>query len=257
MTLGRSLLLFVALVSAPALNSQQLQVATNDLQATTLLTSSLNAMVPSATLSGIQDFRIVGTTSSPSGTVTGTFIAKARGVDWSLETSRGPANTSYRVLNGMGSLRVNGNIKQLSPIITSGLPLDVFPLVGRWTAFAAAGAKAQMRGQVTVDGNPCYQVHVVTPNVTSGYVGLNRHNEVDILIDARTGLLVSTAFDAGTESRFNATVRIENRIAGYQSFAGIQVPTQITHFVAGHAHIIYRITSVSINNGFSDADFKN
>ena len=257
MTLARSLLLLVALVSAPALKSQQLQVAAVDSQATTLLTNSLNAMVPIAALSGIQDFKIVGTTASPTGTITGTFVAKARGTDWSLETSRGPANTSYRVLNGMGSLRVNGNIKQLSPIVTSGLPLDVFPLVGRWTAFAAAGAKAQMRGQITVDGIPCYQLHVVAPGITTGRPSLNRHGEVDVLVDAQTGLLISTAFDASTDSRFNATVRVENRVGGYQSFAGIQVPTQITHFVAGHAHIIYRITSVSINNGFSDADFTN
>jgi len=255
-------LAFFACVARTALGQQPAQPGgvggqVSDPEAIQLLTNALNSMASKALLSSLLDVGIQGTTASPTGDVTGTFKAKVRGSDWSFETARGSTATSYRILNGAGTLRVNSDLKNLPPTVTQGYPLDVFPLFGRWTQFGVPGAVASVTGNVTIDNISCHQLHVKVPNPAPNSILLNHHGEMDVLVDSNTGLVTAIAFNASMDSRFNSTVRIENRFSDYQMMAGLLVPTQITHHVAGRARIVYRITTVTINNGFTDADFEN
>jgi len=102
------LLLSVIIVfsSSSRLNSQQLVTAVmRDPQALHLLEESLAEMGP-ATKDTIVDAEAVGKLFTPSDLANpvGSFVAKVRGKDFSMETTRGGSQSRFRVLNGRGSV---------------------------------------------------------------------------------------------------------------------------------------------------------
>src|SRR5437016_4401456 len=80
-----------------------------DPQALQLLARALSLLLGTQSLP-ISDAVIQGTLSDTDSPVqnTGTFVAKARGFDLSVEITAGNDSTSYKVLHGFGTTVING-----------------------------------------------------------------------------------------------------------------------------------------------------
>jgi hypothetical protein len=209
-------------------------------------------------LNAIKDIQIEGTLLSTDGAGTiGTFIARARGEDWSLDTTRRSTTASFRVLKGRGSTRKDDAIKSLSPSTTEGLRLDVFPLLGRWTEFKEPGAQVTLVGESTIDGTNCYQIHVRSGRGSPDPTRANHHGEVDVYIDPVSGLIIAIRYKATAGAPVPKQVLIENHFKHYEHFGQFLIPTDIQRTVAGAPTASFHITGVFTNNGFTDADFQN
>lgn len=246
------------LISSRMSSQQQPSVLpTKDPQAVQLLSTAL-AAIGGERQSSLVDVRIEGTLGSPSApdVIIGTFVAKARGADWSLETARGSTATSFRVLNGVGSIRRNGSTKPLEWPVTQGLALDIFPLFGRWTEFNDPSSMVEQEAPIVVNGVSCVTIRVRSGGSHVASSRKDSHGDVHVALDRNSGLLASVRYKAIIDGMLH-TVQIENRYQDYQILGGILVPTSITRYVGGHAVVIFRVTSLSISNGFTDTEFRN
>ncbi len=206
----------------------------------------------------VSDVRVEGTLSSPSAPdqIIGTFVAKARGTDLSVETVRNGEQMAFRSLNGLGSIRAKGKIKPLPPYNTHGLSLDILPLFARWTEFLQANASVHLVGQVNVDGAACHLVRVESED-TADPLYKNDHRKTDVFIDASTGLIAAIRYQA-TRGRFNTDqVSIENRFSEYRPFGTLLVPTKVKRYIMERAMVVIHVQAVQFNNGFTDAEFWN
>jgi hypothetical protein len=236
--------------AAPSAQSQRDPVAVQLLnQAFTLMGGERFAQ--------IKDLRIDGTISGPDGTDVGTFLAKARGADWSLETVRGSDTTSFRVLNDKGTALINGSRKTLQSSITAGLPLDIVPLLGRWTDFRNAQSRVRVVGSELVDGAQCTQLHVLSPLSSPDLGKSNRHGEVDVFLNPISGVVSAVRYEAKLGMPSPRSVKVETRFADYKQFDGIVLPTQMARYVGGRLILFFHVKTVQLNQGFSDADFQN
>ena len=205
----------------------------------------------------VADVRVEGTLALPSAPdlAAGTFLAKARGWDISIDTVRGADRTSYRILGGRGSLRRNGDLKWLPPHNTGGTSLDSLPLFSRWTDFLSPNATITSPQLVTLDGLLCQLIHFAAQDTGRDF--MNEHGKVDVLLDSNTGLVAAIRYRVSAGPHVGDQVQIENRFANYQDFGGFLLPTRITRYIFGRPSILLRVTAVRFNNGFSDADFQN
>ena len=208
--------------------------------------------------SAISDVLMQGTLASPSApnTAIGRFVAKARGHDFSMETTANGHHTIYRVLDGLGSINIDGTIKGLAPYKTSGLTLDIFPLFARWTEFSQSEVSVQSVGQTSLDGIPCNVVHVESPGPTDK-LHANDHGKVDVCINVGSGLVDSIQYKS-TEGPYTISkVTIQVRYGDYRQFEGLLVPTTVTRYVNGKSAVVLHVSQVQFTNGFADGDFKN
>lgn len=204
------------------------------------------------------DVRVEGTLALPDvpDSVVGTFIAKARGKDISLETVRDGEQTIFRSLSGLGSIRAKGKIKPLPPYNTHGLSLDILPALARWTDFLLGTTSVQMVGRVNLDGIACYLVRVESEDMVDPLYK-NDHGKTDVFLEAGTGLLAAIRYWR-TQGPFSTDkVEIENRFAQYREFSGLLMPTQIRRYRNGQPILLIHVLSVSLNTGLTDADFRN
>ena len=228
-----------------------------DPQAVQLLTQA-HAAMGGLRLPSITDVRAQGTLASRSrpDVVIGTFVAKARHADFSMDTIRNGEQKSYRVLNSEGSFRSKGKTKRLPPYNTSGLTLDFLPLFSRWTDFLNPTTAVRPVQTANLDGLPCYLIRVEAAEARQPIMR-NNHGKVDVFLAVNTGLVVAIRFRATQGPYPTDQITIENRFADYQEFGGILLPTTVTRYIDGKPMLILRLGTVQLNNGFSDADFKN
>jgi hypothetical protein len=207
---------------------------------------------------GIPDVLLQGTLASPGtpDTAIGSFVAKARGLDFSMETTANGHHTIYRVRNGLGSINIDGRTKGLAPNKTLGLSLDIFPLFTRWTEFTQTGVSVQSVGLTSLDGTSCNLIHVESPDLTNDF-SANDHGKVDVCVDAASGLVDSIQYRATQGPYSISKLTIQIRYSDYQQFGGILVPTKITRYIEGKPRIVLRVSQVQFKNGFTDSDFKN
>lgn len=228
-----------------------------DPQAVQLLTQA-HAAMGGLRLASITDVRTQGTLASPSrpDVVIGTFVAKARRADFSMDTIRNGEQKSYRVLNSEGSFRSRGKTKRLPPYNTSGLSLDFLPLFSRWTDFLKPTTAVRPVQTANLDGLPCYLIRVEAAEAPEPVLK-NEHGKVDAFLAVNTGLVVAIRFRATQGPYPTDQITIETRFANFQDFGGILLPTTVTRYIDGKPMLILYVRSVQFNNGFSDADFKN
>jgi hypothetical protein len=229
----------------------------SDPQALHLLTKAFSLM-GGAQKSMLADVRVEGSLSSPMtpSEISGNFIGKIRGSDWSLETTHDTDVISYRVLNGRGSIRQKATTKPLTPAVTLGLTLDILPIFGRWTEFTEPGSVATLTGSLIIDGVNCQQIHVHSGRVAPDGRFANHHGDLDVFIDSTSGLIAAIRYKANMNDN-GKTVQIENRFGNYREIGGMFVPTQVTRYLADHPIIIFTIRTVLTNTGSKDVDFQN
>jgi hypothetical protein len=236
---------------APDANAQ------SDPQAVQILEKALSAM-EGGKLTALVDIRLEGTMallSSPD-LAFGTFVAKVRGEDWSMETTRDATRTSYRILKGTGSMRRDESNMPLQSKSTVGLRLDILPILGRWIEFNEQGSVAQIAGTVVLDGISCYELHMRSGRSETNPLRMNSNGSVDVFVDVTTGLVIAIRYQTPVSSG-KGLILVENRYAQYQHVGGVLVPTKVTHYIGGKPLATYRITAVQTNNGFTDDDFRN
>jgi len=255
----RSAILIVSFVAIPWIGNTQTSATPRqrDPRAIELLTIAFTQMGGQS--SGVKDFSIRGTITaeaSPNAPI-GTFVAKARGEDWSLETNLGSNATSFKVLRGTGSIVKNGSKTYLYPSTTAGLTLDIFPLLGRWTEFNDPGSEITLVGQSVIDGETCFQVHVRSARLAANPVQLNHHGEVDVFISSTSKILAAIRYKATAGRPMPHEVQIENHYARYDHFGVLFIPTEIRRYMAGRSTGNFHISAIDTNIAFSDADFKN
>lgn len=256
---GRCFVTILFLLPQTSLPQDRAPVITqSDPQAVQLLSNAFLS-IGGGHRAGIADVRIEGTLRSPSvpDEVIGTFTAKARGGDWSVETTIGTHTSKYRVLNGAGTLDDGSSAKNFHPAITAGSRLDIFPLFHRWTEFDQPGSVATIMGTTMLDGAAYTQIHVHS-GVTELHPGMhNQHGETDILVDASTGTIAAIRYKAMLGMPKPKEIEVENRFVQYERLGGLLVPTKVTKYLAGKALVIYHVDRVQSNNGFTDGDFQN
>jgi hypothetical protein len=248
---GLSLSIVALVVSVPIAAQQAPQ---RDPQAVALLTQAYLNM-GGARRVGIVDIRATGRVFSPNDIANpvGTFEARLRGKDFSMETTLNGSQFRYRVLNGRGSASRNGQVKPLPPYNTMGLGLDILPLFARWTEFAQGAAAVAAPTTTQVGGFATYSIRVDLGD--SGT--LNDHGRIEVLIDRASGLVVAMRYQATLGPYVNYKTAVENRFANYKDFGGILLPTQVTRYINGQPRLVFEINQVQANNGFTDIAFRN
>lgn len=183
----------------------------------------------------------------------GSFVAKARGRDFSMEVSRRGQITRYAVLNGRGSELKNGQRRALANYNSEGLSLDILPLFARWTEFEKPDATIQGPATAQVDGMACFEIHVSLSDQSS----LNEHGKITVFLDQTSGLVSAIRYSMTLGPRSDSKAPVENRFSDYQSFGAILLPTRITRYINGNPSAVLKINGVRTNNGFTDSDFEN
>ena len=217
------------------------------------LSLSLSAQVPQ-----ISDAVIQGTLSNPgaSGQGVGTFVAKARGFDLSVEISAGDDTSSYKVLHGFGTSLINGIKTPLPWHATAGLTLDLIPTLARWTEFTNVGHSVRYLGQTEINGKACQSVEVEAP-YDSDARKRNELGKVDVFIDPGSSLIYSIQYKTSPFNFSSQQVLIETRYSDYQNVNGILVPMTVEKLADGQSTRIFHITSVQFNVALADSEFKN
>lgn len=251
----KAFVLMCVLLVGSRLGAQQVE---RDPKAIQLLANALNTM-GGAQKAGLADVRVEGTLRSASAPdeIIGTFVAKVRGEDWAVETTMGGRTSKYRVLNGAGTLHDGNSAKFFHPSITSGTRLDIFPLFQRWTEFDQPGSSATIVGPTTLDGATCTEIHVHSGTSKPDPARTNQHNEIDVLVDSNTGLISAIRYKAMLGMPNPHPMKVESRFARYEQLGGLLVPTRITRYLDDRPLMVFQVTSVQINNGFTDHDFRN
>ena len=254
---GLTLVFCTSLAAQQPTAASTTQPPQRDAQALQLLNAAYGA-IGGAQRPSISDVLLQGTLASPSApqTAIGSFVAKARGLDFSIETTVQEHHKIYRVLAGVGSITVDGNTKGLPTYNTYGLSLDLFPIFARWTEFANAADTALFVGLQNSNGAPCNMVHVESPDPTDASEA-NDHGKVDVCIDAASGLVDSIQYreTEGGYTHSRATIQIV--YSGYRNFGQLYVPTTVVRYIEGKPAMVFQVSQVQLNNGFSDSDFRN
>ena len=230
---------------------------TRDAQAVQLLNAVFAAM-GGAQKASIADITVEGTLALPTAPSVsiGTFIAKARGFDFSMETGLNGHQTIFSVLSDKGSVLVDGKLKHLLPYNTEGLSLDLVPLFSRWSDYSQTVSTVQPISQSTANGSLVYVVHVEVP-ITRSSPFDNSQGKIDVSIDPSTSLVSSTEYQA-TEGRFaDQKVSARTEYSEYKKFGNIVLPTTATRILQGSPLIVYHVSTVVFNVGLTDSDFQN
>ena len=207
----------------------------------------------------IRDFRIEGTVASAAAPdkPTGTFVAKSRGDDFSFELTRNGETTSYKVLKGRGSFRAQGKTTALQPFNTSGLGLDVFPILSRWTEFLRQETKVDAPVTVQYAGSPHVLIHIASEPREKDESTANNHSEFDLIVDPATRLLAAIRFKGSFGPYSGDRLEVENQFSNYRTVSGLPMPTRITRVLNGQPMLVLSVTSVRFNSGLADSDFVN
>ena len=227
-----------------------------DPQALAVLARSFAAL-GGANKPAISDLRVEGTLALPNDpdVSIGTFVAKARGDDFSVETIQAGQSSSYKVLNGRGSFRQGNKVRPLPQYNTHRLTLDILPLFARWTKFDTETVAIEPLQGMLLDGKKCLLIRV-EESASMDPRFRNRHGSMEVVVEADTGLVVALRYEATQGPSGGDISRIENRFRGYKNFKGLLLPTQIIRYINSQPRVVLRIQSVSINNGLTDQDFK-
>lgn len=228
-----------------------------DAQALQILTSALASM-GDGRQSGKIDWKIEGTLSNPDNpdVSAGTFIAKARGYDFSLDSTEGSNTTSFRILRNIGSTRTNGTTKHLPLHSTTGFAPDLLPSFHRWIEFANTDVSVRLLPNTDMDGKPCYLIEVEAPK-DQDKRKQNDLAKTDLLVDQSTGLIAAIRTSTSPTIFPSVRVTVETRYSDYQNVAGILVPMTVQKFSNGQLARVLHITSVTFNNGLTNSDFRN
>jgi hypothetical protein len=248
------LLAFTNFVAGQQPTQSTAQSPQRDPQALQLLRQSV-LLMGAGKKATIADAEALGQLFTPSDLInpTGSFIAKVRGKDFSMETTRKQIQTRYAVLNGRGSSFRNGKLKPLANYNADGLSLDILPLLARWTEFDLSNARVDPAIKESLDGVPCYGIHIELP--TAGE--LNEHGKFDVLLDQGSGLISAIRYTMTLGPYQQNKIPVENRFADYRDFGGILIPKHVTRIVNGIATAVLQIDQLHVNNGFIDTDFQN
>lgn len=248
-----ALLTFFSQSSLP----QSATAVQRDPQAIQLLANALNLSL-SAQAPQISDAVIQGTLSNPDtpDQGVGTFVAKARGFDISVEIMAANDATSYKVLRGIGTSVVQGVKRPIPWHATAGLTLDLIPALARWTEFTDAGTSVRFLGQSEMNGKTCQLVEVEAP-YDSDYRKRNELGKLRVFIDQGSGLVYAIQYKASPFNFSSEQILIETRYSDYQSVEGILVPMTVEKLSDGQPARTFHITSVQFNMGLADSEFQN
>src|SRR5207249_10421176 len=230
-----------------------------DVEAVALLTTAYEKL-GGATKSQLADVTLSGSFASPDSpnTSAGSFVAKARGTDFSMDVSWRSGNRSrFCVLTGKGSVRTDGKTQHLPPHMTYGLRLDLFPLFGRWTDFVSPDVTVRSEQEIALNGSLYRLVRVENSQPPEHPWLSNDYGKNDVVIDPNSGLVVSIRYTAPASKFFSIRVQVENRYEDYRLLSGLFVPTKITRYTNGQAEIVLHVDSVVANSRLLDADFQN
>src|SRR5258708_5498943 len=199
-------------------------------------------------ISGIADVKIEGNLRSPAAPdeILGSFVAKARGEDWAIQAVHGGRTTEQRVLGGAGTSFDGSASEALHSLITSGTRLDIFPLFQRWTEFDQHGSYASVVGTAAIDGVACAQIHVHSGTTKPDPRTFNQHGDIDVFIDAGTGLVLAVRYKAMLGMPTPHPVEVEAHFAKYEKMGGILTPTLITRYVFGQPRVEFQVTAAQI-----------
>lgn len=249
-------ILVVAFSCVAVAQAERLREATTRSEQGLALLRSTQGSLRSSGVAAIADVSVEGTITLADGS-TGTFIAKARGSDYSFETNRGGERSAYRVLKGVGSAKHGDKMKHLQPHNTIGLKLDLIPHLGDWNSFESTAAQVSDPTNVELGGRPGYEVTVVAPQTTAGARYKTDRNKIRVVIDAESGELLAIKFRATQGPYQTDQVDLEQRFSGYREVGGLVVPTKVSKYRDGKLIAELTVNSVRVNVGLTDADFSN
>jgi hypothetical protein len=204
---------------------------------------------------GIGDIRVTGRLFLPNdrSQSIGTFDAKLRGKDFSMEITTSGKQSRYRVLNGKGSFSKDGKVKPLASYNTMGLSPDILPLFAWWTDSPIGTATIAAPTNAQVEGVAAYLIHI---DLGDRDIRSNR-GKIDVFVDQGSGLIVSVQTTAVLGIYKNYGTLVESRFAEYKNFGGLLLPTRITRYLNGRAGLSFQIDQVNVNTGLADVDFRN
>ncbi len=238
--------------AAPATQPPQ-----RDAQGISLLAQAY-ALMGGTQKSRISDAEIQGTLSKPEAPnqSAGTFVAKTRGFDLSLETAVDNNTTSYKVFRSIGTSVINGVKRPLPWHATAGLTLDLIPILARWTEFVDAKDSVRYLGQNEINGRVCHLIEVESPS-DSDNRKRNELGKADVFIDQASGLIYAIRYKSSPFQLSSLQTIIETRYSDYQNVEGVVVPMTVEKLSDGQPVRIMRVSSVKFNNGLGDIEFKN
>lgn len=264
-------ILFVVILSASSLVpsvAQEIQATavTRDPQGVSVLTQSLSVTNATGKAQSIQDFTASGTITYFSAEfgggkeLTGSVTLKGRGTDqFKLEAQLPEGNRSFVVSHGEGKFReTTGRVTAIPDYnaIKAGLPM----MPGAILASAIANVDTKIAYEETqLNGRPVHMIEI-QPKLGISKNGLCLTCRSDLLkkrifVDQETHQVVritDTVHSMYDPSRdFPREFTLEN----YERMGGVVVPTLIRQTIASARIWEIHITSISVNNSLSDADF--
>jgi hypothetical protein len=256
-----ALVVLSSIFALPASAQQAPTSTTQNPQAVTVLTQSLNAMGGVAAVSAIQDF-----------TGTGTIT-----YNWANEQVQAPVKVQSM---GVNTLRIDSNLNNGTQtwaidrtagvfIAPSGTRRTApfynlataggltFPALRLVSILQSAATAVTYVGQVARNGSTAYQIHCVLPTSAAAHPGpsLSAFGAFDLFIDATSLLVVSLQETAYSESNFQVTFPHEIDFSNYQTVGGVAVPFAITESIGGQQTWSLSLNSLSFNSGLTEAVF--
>ncbi len=80
-------------------------------------------------------------------------------------------------------------------------------------------------------------------------------SQTEVYLDASSHLPVAISWNAHPDQDYVVNFPMEIRLAGYQSFTGVAVPSRIQRLLNGSLNLDLTVTSVQINSGIPDSAF--
>jgi hypothetical protein len=261
MILKRLALLTSLLLVISAANSQTSSVVTQDPQAISILTQSLNAMGGFAAVGAIQDYTENGTITYnwADEPVQGAVRVQGKGLTGFRIDATLPAGVQTLAINGMaGRLKTaDGTLKRLAPYNFANAGSLSFPALRLASALSNQTVSLSVVGTVQAEGHQVYQVQAIFPvdPTLATTVPIADLGTLDFFIDSTSFQLVKSSENVRSER--DATVAYLHEIVytNYQPAGGIAVPFGINERIGGQQTWSITVQSLSFNSGLSDSEF--
>jgi len=248
-------LLVLALIAQFGLAQQTATTVQRDLQATTLLQSSINAMggsVPSDSTSTGSVVIVAGSLTS-----TGTIQILTRGTNQTSEQITLPQSTVTVIYSsGLADQTVNSVVTGLSLERTATSQSVYFPLPFLSGALANSDVSIRYVALETLNQSPVQ--HIQLQNTFASKADLQQFANFavfDVWLDAVTSLPQRISYVRRDASGASPGISVDTYFTAYQTISGVAYPSQINVSFNGTPWATITISSVSFNTGLTDSNF--
>lgn len=261
MILKRLALLACFLLVVSTASGQTSGVVTQDPQAVSVLTQSLNAMGGFAAVGAIQDYTENGTIAYnwAGEPVQGTVRVQGKGLTGFRIDATIPAGVQTLAISGIvGRLKTaDGTLKHLAPYNFANAGSLSFPALRLASALSNQTVSLSLIGTVQAEGHQVYQVRAIFPvdPTLTAIAPIADLGTLDFFIDSTSFQLVKSSENVRSERDTTVTYLHEIVYTNYQPVGGIAAPFVINERIGGQQTWSISVQSLSFNSGLSDSVF--